>query len=418
MLCTPLAEMTWGEAARIGGAGLGGKDARTFADRWGGVDEIDDPYLNVTFSGPLRSAFVSTNGTVLPNFSRIEATGVDSRGGDNARDGGVVACHRWTPTDKLAFLCVHRHGAARGGIHERRGGKCRASTSHTAAPSSHGVLFTPRPSFPLTAKERAAARSRTMHRGGTRSATSLALGAASHGDETPSTTSEATTSAAPLTASTPPDDLADFAGTAQATAIHDFGADQEITPPNEDIAAGPADIVEVVNSTIYIFSRTGAILGSADLNMFMDVVAGYHSSDPRVIYDASAGTILGDSHRGPRQYRRRVTAPNRRRCSSRFPGRRIHCRSRAGPCTDCRWRHSAVPPDSHLTEFGDQPGLGISTNTVTVTFDDYTCDNLFNGSEIDVLQKTDFETDSGISALYYFCDGPFAPQPVQGLGAM
>ena len=71
-----------------------------------------------------------------------------------------------------------------------------------------------------------------------------------------------------------------------------------------------------------------------------------------------------------------------------------------------------------LTEFGDQPGLGISTNTVTVTFDDYTCDNEFNGSEIDVLQKTDFETDSGNNSLDYFYDGPFAPQPVQGLGAM
>ncbi len=58
-----------------------------------------------------------------------------------------------------------------------------------------------------------------------------------------------------------------------------------------------------------------------------------------------------------------------------------------------------------LTEFGDQPGLGISTNTVTVTFDDYTCDNMFNGSEIDVLQKTDFEHDSGFSSLYYFWDG-------------
>jgi GT2 family glycosyltransferase len=52
VLCTPLAEMTWGEAARIGGAGLGGKDARTFADRWGGVDEIDDPYLNVNVLWP------------------------------------------------------------------------------------------------------------------------------------------------------------------------------------------------------------------------------------------------------------------------------------------------------------------------------------------------------------------------------
>jgi O-antigen biosynthesis protein len=54
VLCTPLAEMTWGEAARAG-ADTTGQDARTFADRWGGVGEIDDPYLNknVLWPAPL-----------------------------------------------------------------------------------------------------------------------------------------------------------------------------------------------------------------------------------------------------------------------------------------------------------------------------------------------------------------------------
>ena len=52
VLCTPLAEMTWGEAARAGGTGTTGGDARTFADRWGGVGEIDDPYLNMNVLWP------------------------------------------------------------------------------------------------------------------------------------------------------------------------------------------------------------------------------------------------------------------------------------------------------------------------------------------------------------------------------
>lgn len=57
VLCTPLAEMTWGEAARVGGAGMDGRDARTFAKRWGGVDEIDDPYLNVNVLWPTPLSF-------------------------------------------------------------------------------------------------------------------------------------------------------------------------------------------------------------------------------------------------------------------------------------------------------------------------------------------------------------------------
>ena len=52
VLCTPLAEMTWGEAARAGGAAAMGTDARTFSERWGGVEEIEDPYLNVNVLWP------------------------------------------------------------------------------------------------------------------------------------------------------------------------------------------------------------------------------------------------------------------------------------------------------------------------------------------------------------------------------
>lgn len=277
---------------------------------------------------------------------------------------------------------------------------------------------------PLTANERAAARSRTLKRGGTESAASLVVGAGAHGGSaavggaTSSKSASSKTVAAPLTASNPPDDLADFAGTSQASAIHSFGDDQEITPPNEDVAAGPTDIVEVVNSTIYIFSRTGADLGSADLNSFMDVADGYYSSDPRVIYDASGGRFWVTVTEVPDEY----SSPSD--CPVSAPVL-IAVSGNSNPLPFAGWTVYGLPMETFggttgqpLTEFGDQPGLGISTNTVTVTFDDYTCADEFNGSEIDVLQKTDFETDSGANALDFFYDGPFAPQPVQGLAAM
>jgi len=214
--------------------------------------------------------------------------------------------------------------------------------------------------------------------------------------------------------------LTGFAGTSQASAIHTFGTDQEVTPPNEDVATGPSDVVEVVNSTIYIFSRAGAVLGSADLNVFMDVLSGYHSSDPRVIYDASAGRFWVTVTEVPNSYSSPSNCPNSAPVLIAVSGS-------SNPLPFSGWIVYGLPmatfpnpqaPSQKPTEFGDQPGLGISTNTVTVTFDDYTCANLFNGSEVDVLQKTDFEQNSGFSSLYYFWDGPFAPQPVQGLGAM
>ena len=52
VLCTPLAELTWGEAARADGSSIAGGDARSFAERWGGIDEVDEPYLNANVLWP------------------------------------------------------------------------------------------------------------------------------------------------------------------------------------------------------------------------------------------------------------------------------------------------------------------------------------------------------------------------------
>jgi len=52
VLCTPLAELTWGEAARADGGDIAGQDARAFAKQWGGVDEVEEPYLNVNVLWP------------------------------------------------------------------------------------------------------------------------------------------------------------------------------------------------------------------------------------------------------------------------------------------------------------------------------------------------------------------------------
>ncbi len=46
VLCTPLAELTWGDAERGGTEDGSGWDERTFIDRWGEAGEIRDPYLN------------------------------------------------------------------------------------------------------------------------------------------------------------------------------------------------------------------------------------------------------------------------------------------------------------------------------------------------------------------------------------
>ncbi len=302
-----------------------------------------------------------------------------------------------------------------------------SSPAPTPSASKHVALTHETPFLPLTAKQHAAAFSRTLKSGGGAFITKRGNGTASNpgtvaaASAAQSSTPRSKVAGAPLVASTPPDELAGFAGTAQASTIHAFGTDQEVTPPNEDVAAGPGDVVEVVNSTVEVFSRAGAPLpgGFADLNSFMEVTDGYHSSDPRVIYDASGGRFWLTITEVPDDYQSPNNCPEAQPILVAVSGS-----SNPLPLDD--WTVYALPlatPEQTgfaATEFGDQPGLGISSNTVTVSFDDYACDNLFTGSEIDILQKTDYENNthgSGFS-LYYFYDGPFAPQPVQAIGSM
>jgi GT2 family glycosyltransferase len=52
VLCTPLAELTWGDAQRGGTEDGSGWDERTFTERWGSSGEIPDPYVNANVLWP------------------------------------------------------------------------------------------------------------------------------------------------------------------------------------------------------------------------------------------------------------------------------------------------------------------------------------------------------------------------------
>ena len=161
-----------------------------------------------------------------------------------------------------------------------------------------------------------------------------------------------------MVGSTTPNTLVSFPGTAQETAISAFGNDQQVTPPNEDVAASPSEVVEVVNSTIYVFSRygTGTPVG-ADLNVFMNVLSGFHSSDPRVIYDASAGRFWVTVTEVPDSY----SSPNN--CPQAAPVL-IAVSASSNPLPFSGWIVYGLPmaqfgvgTGQPLTEFADQPGL-------------------------------------------------------------
>lgn len=68
-----------------------------------------------------------------------------------------------------------------------------------------------------------------------------------------------------------------------------LGPDQGWQPPDTQLAAGPGALLEATNDNLSMWSKTGALLGLADLNLFFHVPAGQSFTDPRVLYDTQAG---------------------------------------------------------------------------------------------------------------------------------
>src|SRR2546429_263573 len=68
-----------------------------------------------------------------------------------------------------------------------------------------------------------------------------------------------------------------------------YGGGQAVAPPDTQLAAGTTQLVEMDNSTMSVWSKSGTRLASADLNAFFAVPTGLSFTDPRVLYDAGSG---------------------------------------------------------------------------------------------------------------------------------
>src|SRR6266566_6110468 len=67
-----------------------------------------------------------------------------------------------------------------------------------------------------------------------------------------------------------------------------YGSGQDLQPPDTQLAAGPANLVEADNSVLSVWTKAGSMVVSYDLNVFFTLPAGYQASDPRILYDAES----------------------------------------------------------------------------------------------------------------------------------
>jgi hypothetical protein len=166
--------------------------------------------------------------------------------------------------------------------------------------------------------------------------------------------------------------LANFLGTDVPGQVARFGNDQSAEPPDTQIAAGPNSVVEATNASLTVWSKTGAFISAADLNiMFFGLPPfAYAFSDPRVLYDAPSGRwFLTGLAFGT------TTTTN---------ASLLAVSTTSDPSGG--WLTYGLATSTLLP---DQPKLGVSADKLVISWNDFSGPTTFAGQETQVVQKSD-----------------------------
>jgi len=194
--------------------------------------------------------------------------------------------------------------------------------------------------------------------------------------------------------------LASFSLDSFDAQVAQFGVDQAAEPPDTMLAAGPTALIETVNSTASIWTKTGVRTAFADFNKALPMPAGFSFSDPRILYDAISGrwmfTGLGFSLTGS---------------SVVFLG----VSKTSDPSGGFFVYKIAQTSNGQLH---DQPKVGVSDDKVVISWNEFCCGLLgtFRGAETFVLEKSTLLT-GAVTPVFFV--GPIpsqsSPVPAQSL---
>lgn len=162
--------------------------------------------------------------------------------------------------------------------------------------------------------------------------------------------------------------LGSFAGAGLDLQIP-LGADQFVTPPDPQIAAGPTQLVEMVNSSGSIWDKQGNLLQLFDLNKFFLVPTNYSFSDPRVLFDSGS---------------QRWWASGVAFIPPTYASVVVLAVSTSSDATGS-WTQYTAADSSTLTH--DQPKIGVSSDKLVVSWNDFLQASFFEGQSTWVLEK-------------------------------
>jgi hypothetical protein len=197
-----------------------------------------------------------------------------------------------------------------------------------------------------------------------------------------------------------------------------YGSDQALEPPDAQIAVGTNYVVEMVNRNASIWTRSGVLVSTFDLNPFYQSVnpalyGSYSATDPRIFYDAGNSQRWFASAAGINNTNQGVVF--------------LAVSQNSDPTGT--WYRFALPPRPAYAVLPDQPELGISDDKVALAWGDYRppgCDPThptnfcFAGQEIWILQKSELIANA-VTSTYVLTPIPdpnlFGVVPVQSMSA-
>jgi hypothetical protein len=175
-------------------------------------------------------------------------------------------------------------------------------------------------------------------------------------------------------------------------------AGQALDPPDTQLAVGPTYLAEAVNSTLSIWSRSGSLVTSYDLNVFFTMPSGHRFGDPRILYDAESARFFLSGIDWDVNFNSEVLIA-------------------VSATSDPTGTWTKYPLAVATAVLHDQPMIGVSTDKVVISWNDYSTTSVFIGQQTWVLQKSDLV--GAVAVLRYTTIGPemtrFRIVPAQSL---
>lgn len=168
--------------------------------------------------------------------------------------------------------------------------------------------------------------------------------------------------------------------------VAQFGSSETLVPPDTQLAAGPTDLMEVDNAVASIWTKSGTLVNSFDLNNFLGLPSedlGMGAFDPRIAYDAASGRwFLSASATDPTNTYNQVF---------------LAVSQTSDPSGG--WNVYTVESNNY-GELYDQPMFGVSGDKVVISWNDFGYGS-FLGQETWVLQKSDLLTGAAVASVNF-----------------